>query len=72
MFVKEIWVSTGLTLNLGNYESARMDAGVKVTVEEGKDPQEAYKLGWNMVEAEISKQATDIKSEMAKRYKNKG
>mgnify|MGYP003402662717 CR=1 FL=1 len=37
MKVTEIYVSYGATLNVGNYNSARMDLGLRVSLEEGDD-----------------------------------
>ena len=58
---KEVWVSVGLTLNLGNYESARLDAGMSVPLEEGEDYDNAFKKAWGKTLEEISAQAKDLK-----------
>lgn len=66
--VKEIRVNVGLTLNLGNYESARLDAGVTMDIKEGDDPKKVYEEAWKICEEEIQPQARDIKSRVAKSY----
>ena len=42
---KEVWVSVGMTLNLGSFESARVDAGITVPVETGSTEDEAFEYG---------------------------
>jgi len=60
--VEPAWVkaSYGLTLNLGNYESARCDAGVTLPtyVEEIED---TFKAAWKMAEEQVQKKAKAIK-----------
>lgn len=71
MQVKELSVEVGLTLNLGNYESARINAGVVATVGPGEDEKENYRILSSMCEAEVQRQARDIQSDMAKRFSEK-
>ena len=54
-------VKYGLTISLGDYESARCDAGVSLPcyVEEIED---AYKVAWKMAEEEIQKQVRKVHS----------
>ncbi|MAF59644.1 hypothetical protein CL631_02225 [bacterium] len=59
---KEVWVSVGLTLNLGNYESARLDAGMTVPIEEGEEYEDGFKKAWDATLAEIETQAKDLKA----------
>lgn len=60
--VEPAWVkvSYGLTINLGNYESARCDAGVTLPtyVEE---TEEAFKRAWAIAEAQVQSQTKGIK-----------
>lgn len=42
MKVKSVTVSMGVTVNLGNYESFRMDVSEEIEIYEGEDPEEAY------------------------------
>lgn len=72
MQLKELSVEVGLTLNLGNYESARINAGVVATVGLGDNEKEVYGVLSSMCEAEVQRQAKDISSEMAKRFAEKG
>jgi len=51
-----IWCSVGITKNLGNYESLRIDAGAKSTVEDGTSKDEAWKSLWADVQAQIEEQ----------------
>ncbi len=59
---KEVWVSVGMTINLGSFESARVDAGITVPVETGGTEDEAFEYGWDKVLSEVRKKAKDIKS----------
>lgn len=60
--VEPAWVKAGygMTINLGNYESARCDVGVTLPtyVEEIT---EAFKRAWAIAEEEVQKQIADIK-----------
>ncbi len=60
--VEPAWVkaSYGLTINLGNYESARCDAGVTLPsyVEEIED---TFKEAWKIAEDQVQKQAKELK-----------
>lgn len=56
----EITASLGLTINLGNYESARCDAGVTLPTYVEEIP-EAYKKAWAIVEEELQRQVAGIK-----------
>lgn len=57
--VNTIWVSLGMTKNLGNYESARIDAGARVVVDDIED-EEAWADLWAKVDAQIEKQLVEI------------
>ena len=54
--------SYGLTLNLGNFESARVDAGVELPcyVEEIS---KAFQHAWELCQDEIQKQVKSLRSE---------
>lgn len=48
----EVWASIGMTKNIGNYESVRIDAGVRLAV--GEDPiGEVYGQAWDLVDKQI-------------------
>ena len=59
---KEIWVSCGITINIGNYESARIDAGISLPIAEGEDTNEVYQAGWAQVRQELKAQKEAIKT----------
>jgi hypothetical protein len=48
----EIWASIGITKNLGNYESLRLDAGAKITTSDIEDGS-AWQRLWNSVDEQI-------------------
>lgn len=48
-----IWVSIGLTKNLGNYESLKLDAGKKQTLKDDDDPKKVWAEMWAEVEAQL-------------------
>lgn len=76
--VDAIEVSMGLTINLGNYESARIQTGVKLTssadapdelkLAEG-DYEVALKQGWELLFKEINKKLIHIKQAQVKSKK---
>lgn len=72
MQLKELSVEVGLTLNLGNYESARINAGATATLSPDDNEKDTFKVLSSICEAEIQRQAKDIQSEMAKRFAEKG
>ena len=51
-----IWCSVGITKNLGNYESLRIDAGARVSIAPFSDKDEAWKSLWLEVQAQIEEQ----------------
>ena len=50
-----------ITINLGNYESARIEAGIELPCE-ATDTQEAFKKAWAEVERELSIKANEIRN----------
>ena len=48
-----VWVSVGLTKNLGNYESLKRDAGGKRTVKPGEDKNQVWNDLWDEVEKQL-------------------
>jgi predicted proteasome-type protease len=57
----EVWVSVGLTVNLGNYESARFDAGMTVPLEDSETYEDGFKKAWDTTFTEIEEQTKDFK-----------
>tara|TARA_Y100000310_G_C20091495_1_gene538484 strand:- start:230 stop:430 length:201 start_codon:yes stop_codon:yes gene_type:complete len=56
-----IKVSASITINLGNYESAKIEAGMEMPVPQGHTTEMAYKSAWRTVEAELNKKAQEIR-----------
>jgi hypothetical protein len=67
--VEEVRVNYGMTLNIGNYESFRADAGCtikatkKVTTKTEADKlrKEMYEAGWEVVKDELRKQVKAVR-----------
>lgn len=55
----EIWASVGITKNLGNYESLRLDAGARVTAKASDDP-EAWASLWNSIDEQIESKLREL------------
>lgn len=55
----EIWASVGITKNLGNYESLRLDAGARVTAKSSDDP-EAWANLWNAIDEQIESKLKEL------------
>lgn len=53
-------VKYGLTVNLGNYEAARVDAGVTLPCYP-EEVKEAFNTAWRIAEAELQSQVSDLK-----------
>lgn len=53
--VNTIWASVGVTKNLGNYESLRIDAGARRTLADGLSAEETD-AEWNKVWEEVQAQ----------------
>jgi hypothetical protein len=51
-----IWCSVGITKNLGNYESLRIDAGARINVDPSQDKDQTWKNLWEDVQAQIEGQ----------------
>ena len=51
-----IWCSVGITKNLGNYESLRIDAGARVTIDSSIEKDDAWKELWDDVQSQIEAQ----------------
>ena len=58
----EVWASIGITKNLGNYESLRLDAGAKMTCLSIEDD-EAWKKLWQAVDAQIEAKLQELDAE---------
>jgi hypothetical protein len=69
MKIDRISMRFGLTINTGNYESARVDVGAEARVEEVDDPFECYKQVEDIATEELQRQIKGIKSAAAERMK---
>lgn len=61
----EIWASLGVTKNLGNYESLRLDAGAK-TMASNLDDEEAWKKLWESIDSQIEAKLLELDNEAQK------
>lgn len=61
----ELWASVGITKNLGNYESLRLDAGARITASSADDEQ-AWANLWEVVDAQIESKLRELDVEQAK------
>ena len=58
-----VWVSCGLTINRGNYESARVDAGMAMDVPPDSNEATTFDTCWENAEREVKRQFNAIRSE---------
>lgn len=61
----EIWASLGITKNLGNYESLRLDAGAK-TMASSLEDEEAWKRLWDSIDSQIESKLRELDDEPSK------
>lgn len=55
----EIWASIGITKNLGNYESLRLDAGAKIMTS-SIDNQSDWEKLWAELDSQLESKLTEI------------
>jgi hypothetical protein len=55
----EIWASIGITKNLGNYESLRLDAGAKCKAS-SLDDGTAWKKLWDSIDEQIEAKLQEL------------
>lgn len=58
----EIWASIGITKNLGNYESLRLDAGARIKASSEND-EKAWANLWSAVDEQIEAKLRELDSE---------
>jgi hypothetical protein len=58
----ELWASVGITKNLGNYESLRLDAGARVVCTSIDDDQSWNKL-WDAIDSQIEAKLQELDAE---------
>jgi len=56
-----IWLSVGLKINLGNYESASVDAGMSVDLEPQETPEEGFKRVRAVLTSEVTNECLRIR-----------
>jgi len=61
----EIWASIGITKNLGNYESLRLDAGARTSCS-SLESEEAWVNLWDVVDSQIEAKLQELDAEKAK------
>lgn len=75
--ISEINVKVGLTINLGNYESARIDAGTSlmatdnISTDNDIEYIKAFETAYEIVSRQINTKMMKIKAGKAKQQKNK-
>jgi len=60
----KVSVTLGYTLNLGNFQSLRVDLGVVDSVREGENTNEAMDRVYDFVEAKVVEKVQEAKSEL--------
>lgn len=55
----EIWASVGITKNLGNYESLRLDAGAKCKAS-SLDDEDAWNKLWTSIDEQIEAKLQEL------------
>jgi hypothetical protein len=55
----EIWASIGVTKNLGNYESLRLDAGARTKASSTED-ETAWEKLWASIDAQIEAKLQEL------------
>jgi hypothetical protein len=58
----ELWASVGITKNLGNYESLRLDAGARVVASSIDDEKSWSKL-WDSIDSQIEAKLQELDAE---------
>ena len=59
--LKTIKLRGGFTINMGNFESAKIEAEVELAVQEGETAEEVFNQARELVDAEIGKQVKSLK-----------
>jgi hypothetical protein len=59
--IRQVRVSLGATINLGNYENVKPEAEVVMQLDEGEDPETAFKACWDVCADQIRTQWATLK-----------
>lgn len=58
----KVKVGASLTVNLGNYESAKIEAGIELPcLAEPEEIRQKYLVAWSIVEQELQKKAAEVR-----------
>ena len=60
----KVSVTLGYTLNLGNFQSLRLDLGVTDTRREGENTDQAFERVYKFVEDKLTNKISEAKSEL--------
>lgn len=60
---ERLTVSLGLTKNLGNFNSLRLDAHFETDLKQGESVEEGYERAWAVVEKQIEEQMASYEEE---------
>ncbi len=58
--------SQGMTVNMGNFESARVDVSFTLDIPEGDDPQDVFESCVSLVETNLREQLASISGDSPK------
>ena len=59
-----ITVQTGVTKNIGNYESVRLDAHYETEIRTGETVEQAFARAWEVAETQINQKVEEIEAEL--------
>lgn len=62
--ITKVTVSLGYTLNLGNFQSLRIDLGVEDSKRDGENTAEAFERVYNFVEDKLSEKVKEASAEL--------
>jgi hypothetical protein len=60
----KVSVSLGYTLNLGNFQSLRLDLGVTDSKRDGENTDQAFERVYKFVEEKLTSKITEAKTEL--------
>lgn len=60
----KVTVSLGYTLNLGNFQSLRIDLGVEDSKRDGENTSDAFERVYSFVESKLSEKVKEASSEL--------
>lgn len=60
----KVYVSLGRTVNIGNFESIRLDYGIELTSKEGETSQQCYDRAQKVVEGRLNLEVSKIEKRL--------